>query len=690
MRLEENIEAGRRMPEEALRRFLAIPGRIILLARDSKTKEIVGYVFGLPQQAVPETKGASTAPLRETFYEMSWQVLPAYQGRGVGSALRYLLRDAVRNAGYKYIASHQNDMLDENAIQKELSLEYAQGDELFFLQKGLPSLGGQMGQQYVVIKLAQSSSPVTADDIGELVRILDQRGVTPFIHGVLGRVLDDYQNNEAMVKAIQKYTVLKNPEDIYRVLMWKKHVTGYKRQGIEAEYPLSGIKKAEAESLFNSIFAQEKFLAGKPINIVLFRRERGGQHLTNLFKSIPNVNVHVIVSGIDDGESWREAALSTGITGVPTAGKTLSDLARDVKVRNFLESRIDDQKEFLKLIQALQHPSPSVKFGSKEMEDIYHLGLRIPDSKGWQGHPDTRLSRLAGYLDTFYNIWQQKGGFSLKNMPVRSMVIVGAAYQLHNDNDPAPQWQKAIDKIAEFLDVKKGNRVILPTEERQHVVALRENGIVHFSEESLTHSSNKTSIVAMWLVNQKMDANFISSFFNVEKIPYSTFSNTVRPELNEATKKIHKERIDAFITAMNKYSSTQGDRMVPISRDTRMALDQADAIITSNVSIEKNIAPVLIIPEMRETIEGLVTLQRLKEYVAEENAGAIFKELGNKGYIDAKGRIGNTFKKLMEEKQFALDVKILEEEKHAVYTMLRMLQKRSTLKINLAQTRDKH
>jgi phosphohistidine swiveling domain-containing protein/GNAT superfamily N-acetyltransferase len=164
LQLEKNINKERRIPDPALMNFLRNPDSIVVVATDTKTGEVVGYIFGLPQTLVPETnfsrKGAEAA---KTFYEMSWQVLPSYQGSGIGTMLRRQFRDEVRNKGYLYLATHQHDLLDSRALESELLSRYAQGDELYEVRRHLPSPpGNKEQQQYLVIKLAQPSTKISS------------------------------------------------------------------------------------------------------------------------------------------------------------------------------------------------------------------------------------------------------------------------------------------------------------------------------------------------------------------------------------------------------------------------------------------------------------------------------------------------------------------------------------------------
>ncbi len=138
-----------RISEEELTQHLKNPESIIFIAKDAKTEKVVGCFFGVPQIYVPGTvylERPDTVRIKnQTFYEVSGQVLPNYQGKGIGTALRRELRDEVRYTGrFQYIACHQYKSFDELKLIKELK-KYGQGDKLHIAINTSP--------QYIVIKL---------------------------------------------------------------------------------------------------------------------------------------------------------------------------------------------------------------------------------------------------------------------------------------------------------------------------------------------------------------------------------------------------------------------------------------------------------------------------------------------------------------------------------------------------------
>jgi hypothetical protein len=540
--------------------------------------------------------------------------------------------------------------------------------------------------------------------IVSLINELNSRGIRPAVHG---RDLRDFSNSDTLIEHIQQYTVLKGVADIRRVLEWKLNITASKRHGAKVEPPL-GLSKETVDNpteaaniLYEAIFDQNNFLAHnaqKPLNIVLFRRETGGQQLTNLLKTLDNVNVKVIVSGVDDGESWRDASKAFNATGIPTAGKTLLDLSQSDSVKNFLSSRIDNKKELPALIMGLKHPSPGVNLKSENMKGIYQKGQSIVDPFDWHDKEKTRLRQLAEYLEEFYTRWRDEGGsFPLRDMPVRSMVLVGAAYL--NAADGVPQWQKAIDEIGLLLNLKEGDQVILPTEERQHLIALREDGTVHFSEESLTHYNSESPIIGMWLVRGTAKRfnvdNFIEDLRKIHIVNYKTLPDDdpslrnisqgsvgLKESIQSATRKVPAYMLRSVIYSIDEFSSTQGKNLISATRQTEDAIKNSDMIIYSSVSLEKNLAAGLIVPGIREAIKQATNAVKInlgatkKDHLPNSNKvmqrlGYLYKYLKN-NRLHLKATLDENAGQYVD---YVVDTYLEDDDQEMVYDELELIRR---------------
>ncbi len=185
-KLEENIPEARRMPDEKLRAHLSNPEAITFITRQIPSGEIVGYLFGVPQRFVRETfhrRSGETqkAPLEETFYEMSWQVLPEHRGKGIGTHLRRIFRDEIRHkTRYRYLAFHQADRFSKKVLKRELSERYGRGNTLVdFFNRLLHPDAPDEPQQFVSIRLSPPSLVPMASGLEEVAQ-------------AMGRPLEEY------------------------------------------------------------------------------------------------------------------------------------------------------------------------------------------------------------------------------------------------------------------------------------------------------------------------------------------------------------------------------------------------------------------------------------------------------------------------------------------------------------------
>ena len=195
---------------------------------------------------------------------------------------------------------------------------------------GIQSSGVLSNQDYIVTvrmdpveaNLKITSSAVSAPDkdilleVGRLLDRLKDRGLTPKINKRSLFIFED--DPQALMSFLQRYSVIKDLNDIRRILQWKLNtMSSIDDQGNLSGYVLSGEKNDIANLLYDSVFNQEELLADQKINIVLFRRGRYGGLMTKILKSLPNVNVKIILSATDDGLSWRNLGAEHGFTGVP-------------------------------------------------------------------------------------------------------------------------------------------------------------------------------------------------------------------------------------------------------------------------------------------------------------------------------------------------------------------------------------
>ena len=461
----------------------------------------------------------------------------------------------------------------------------------------------------VIVDLAKSNDHAMsslANSIADLVAQLNNTyQIKPRVQGT--DLLMFSHDPKEMVSFIQQYSILKKPEDIRRVLNWRL-------QSLQG-YPLSGINVKTAQLLYNAVFDQAKLLdtlatKEKPLRVVLFRKGSSKQ-LTTILKTLPNVDVKVILSGTDDGLSWFEGAREFNATGISGAGTALMDLARDTAVSRFLSTRIaglgkDDlslERDFRGLIMKLQDKTVNINL-SDEMKNVYNTAMRM--------HVDKRQKTIA-YLKTFMEIWDQKRKedpqtqfqFNLHDVPIRSLALVGAAGQNNND------WQLAINEIARLLDLDQGDEVILPTSERQHLAAVREDGTVYLSETGINLYKRNSPFLGLWLVDPKK----VKELLGLASIPFRTDNIPIGPvsvdgpnskNIMATTRKVDPK--DAMLMAeyLSSIASTSKGSASKVSLSVHGAavLEKADVILYSDdENFETNVGGALIVPGVGATIQ---------------------------------------------------------------------------------------
>jgi len=482
----------------------------------------------------------------------------------------------------------------------------------------------EKSQDHAMINVAEG----IVDLVSELNNIFDLK---PKIQGV---DLHAYAHDpQGMVRFIQQYSILKDPEDIRRVLLWRlQSVKGF---------PLSGISAEKAQLLYNSVFDQEKLLASlasrqKPLNVVLFRKG-SSQQLTNTLQTLPNLNIKIILSGTDDGLSWFYGAREFSATGISGAGRALLDLARDRDVARFLSWRIkgnekDDvtlEKDFRGLVMKLREKGSIVSL-SDEMQILYNNAMRMKVDKRQQ---------IIMYLQSFMDLWDQerrdnpntKFQFTLRGVPLRSLVLVGVGKEKQGD------WQSAINEVGQLLDIAQGDEVILPTSERQHLIAVREDGTVYFSETAMNLYPRDSSFLGLWLVDQATYQNlFEQHSFNIngQSIPAkrvalganSELQGTDREEVLETTKKVPPENAAAIAEYLSKVSTTSetAPHRVLLTPQAKKVLETADIILYSNdKNLETDVGGALIVPGVGQAIRSNQDAVKinLAEITAEQHHG---------------------------------------------------------------------
>ena len=447
--------------------------------------------------------------------------------------------------------------------------------------------------------------------IAELVAKLNGVGIKPRVHRQDLLLYDA----DAMVKFIQEHTVLKRPMDIARVLSWRLQTGGRQSK----HQVLSGMSSSQAEDLFDAIFDQEAYLKERtsqtPANVVLFRRGRS-KPLTHILKTIQHVNVKVMLSGTDDGQSWRYGADAFDAVGIPGAGKALLDLSRDVDAARFCAYRIHGEgrtpleleNDFRLLVDHIENPRPSDKL-SKEMKSLYNSFLRIENEKSdGTGKTFEKRKAIAASLKKFLQYWDERRHvlsaaefFELKGVPIRSILLVGMAQERSGN------WQQAVNDLARILNVREGHEVIFPTEKRGHMIALGKDGKLYLSEGGINFGRQGAEFLKLWTVDQAVHQQLIGALsvsaengrsIVLRKVPKGSAPDVrLAQELRETLRIVDQDSIQDMASFLDAHSIHD-----PLVDHAREAFQNADVLFYSGEDLETNIAGALIVPGVADAI----------------------------------------------------------------------------------------
>ena len=420
---------------------------------------------------------------------------------------------------------------------------------------------------------------------------------------------------EALIEHLQNYSVLKDLGDIEQIL------SGMLTANSGRKSPHRPVDE-KAQSLYDALFNQTGFLARytpeHPLKIAMFRGGRGAAALTSLLADLTNVSLQIVLGATDDGRSWYIAAADFNATGVPDAGKSLLDLARDENVKKFLEARLNEEPgsdlhaEFADFIRLLEGEADVPL--NPQIQSFYDLWMPISAKK---------RKTLLRFLSTFqrrYSRFPRKTDpakttdFSFHNIPLRSIVLVGAAWHFNGD------WQLAADEVSKLLDIGK-HRVLFPTAKRQHLMAMTADGIIYFAETGINEHPKLADFFGLWLMNEKLDINEITTELQgwgivledlTEEEPsgMSEEDRDLQSEIRETTRKIvdstpqKLQRIAALLAERSRSAHTSRQGSVPALQQAGAALGAADVIVYSPTTLESNIGSALIVPGLQRAIRA--------------------------------------------------------------------------------------
>lgn len=473
-------------------------------------------------------------------------------------------------------------------------------------------------------------------EIVRLIEKLHDKNIYPTIHGTELILFGDQKKE--LIEFISNFSVLKHAKDIRQVLLWKFNLVN-KKTG----KPLSSIDNNSVELLYNAIFNQKELLDClhgdndnmnrknhssinidckqnkdliSRINIVLFRRGTNGQQLTNILKTLPNINISIILSGTDDSKSWRYGANVFGAPGVPSAGKALVALANDREVKEFLSSRIrtsDDGAgagipQFINLVMRLKEPTNTTIHLNDSMFEVFTLAMKMSVNKRM-----LIVEYLKGFLKAYEkHVVEPEGLFPLSDMPLRSLVIIGAYFQYQMNGKPKT-WQEVINEISEKLvDISAGCRILFLTDQKLRLVAMDIDGYIYFSEVAIKNYRKNKDIYGIWLIDAIINQAYIDGFTNKleeRQINFSGIKVTNHLTVDNIDE-IEKTVIKVEETEIEKVAKLISEHSLPIDstnnsyllKEAEAAFKNADLILYSDEYLETGVGGALIVPGVSDAI----------------------------------------------------------------------------------------
>jgi hydroxymethylpyrimidine pyrophosphatase-like HAD family hydrolase len=460
--------------------------------------------------------------------------------------------------------------------------------------------------------------------------------VSPSVHATKLILFGD-QINE-LIRFIQIFSVIKIPENIRQILLWKLNMaipeneTKDERKG----RPLSSLDQNMAETLYNCIFNQRKFLKdlNHPINIILFRRGISGPHLTNILKNSNNINITILVSGTDDSKSWYNFANKFGAPGIPSAGKAMLALANDRAAKEFFSMRIEYSENlfinFSMLVNRLERPGHLPGILNDQMKKIFTAGMRMKADK---------REIIASYLKAFLEEYRARiynegleAECPISGLPLRSLTILGA-YLFKKDLkiEKSVKWQDIVDELSDNIfqisTENNQNKILFLTDERQRLIAIDDKGFIYLSEIALKNRNRNDQIIGIWLINTTIDDRFVHSLLNdIRNLNITIRSNylvQIKDQYNDYSDQINRttlliEGSSEDFTMVAKLidgrssSGIESNKRVDILTKAKMALREADLILYSDKHIETSVGAALIVPGAKDAIKYNPTGNKLK------------------------------------------------------------------------------
>ncbi len=389
--------------------------------------------------------------------------------------------------------------------------------------------------------------------------------------------------------------------------------------------------KDEEVELFDAVFNPRSMVhkrvveAGEdPIKVVQIRGGRGAAGITRELSLLARENIidlKIIPGAVDDGRSFANIAYYFKATGVPDMGKSYSNLGTDKYAIDFIEQRIIKNGSI--------NPATGEEYTIEEALDVFDafiITISLPQDsependqvkrlfRSYKALDDSKTGQMRRYLMNFQKIIEAERTIKdhkidISQVPMRTAIIIGAKHELNS-------WQKAIDALGKLLG--SAGKVILPTEERLHAMAILRDGTLLSTENAINEARKKSDYLFFTVGPESFVGRTILTMF------FKAKNRAPTPEEEEILTKLRKGEHDEMADAdrinilegmdkaqvedflkfvREKLSYINASPKIAIQQAAIQALEDADLIVYGPTDIESNIASAIIYEETSDAIK---------------------------------------------------------------------------------------
>ena len=293
------------------------------------------------------------------------------------------------------------------------------------------------------------------------------------------------------------------------------------------------------------------------INICLFSGGSGNQAFVQLLKNIPEIELNIIVNGYDDGKSTKELRkFGKEILGPSDFRKNLSHLMNVNTKSELIMSKIMNFRFPKKISKA-----NFISFLKLDKKNYFIKNLEIYDL------PYETLINFKDYLSYFFKYYKKKNKLNIADISLGNLLIFGSF--LKNKTS----FNKAIDDMHNFLNIKKDKVLNVTNGENLYLYAILKNGKIIEDEEELVNVKHKFPVEDIFLLQKK-----------------------ILPKKLRNLSKINKKTKVKFFNKYNKYPK--------INLEVKKKLSEADIIIYGPGTQYSSLFPSYLTQNLRQTIEN--------------------------------------------------------------------------------------